>query len=314
MVFAAPFQWTDPRSWPWFIYLWLAFVAAGLLQPVWKWFRRNRGKNWPTVAGRINWTEVRTKNLALTPSWKSNAGLFAVELGYAYAVEGQSYSGTVLRDQGTMQEARDFIRDLDGKVVMVSYNPRKPTISTLTDSAIADMVLQRAPAPEAALTPTPERDTPAWLRTLLWPLIALAVIGFVVSLWVHLGALAGKTVVPESFLWILHVGIFVVWFPAVLVSTMRAGSTQRRNFWKVVLRGSPAWLRYGLYGITGYETINFLVFFSHSFGQGQPDHGDTGWRMLSGIWLVFYYAAFAILYSAATAERSSLDPPRPPQS
>jgi hypothetical protein len=74
----------------------------------------------------------------------------------------------------------------------------------------------------------------------------------------------GRRVAPEAFFWILHVGIFVVWFPAVLTARSVVDNVNRRDFWKVVLRGSPEWMRYMVHGFFGYAFVNFLLFMTNA--------------------------------------------------
>jgi hypothetical protein len=141
---------------------------------------------------------------------------------------------------------------------------------------------------------------PDWVKPLLWPFIGLAAIGLALSLWVHIGALAGKRVAPEYYFWMLHIGIFAVWFPAVFVSIRRVGNTNRKDYWKVVLKGSPDWMRYMAYGFFGYAFLNFVVFWLQSVnGSEGPNTSPVVWRGFSGHWMLFYSAALAILYSAA---------------
>jgi hypothetical protein len=131
----------------------------------------------------------------------------------------------------------------------------------------------------------------------------LSALGLAVSLWVHFGAVMGRRVAPEALFFILHVGIFVVWFPAVFVAQRMAGNAKQKDLWKVVLRGSPDWLRYMLYVFLGYAVVNFLLFMT------QAPNDSTGinppvaeWRGFSGHWMAFYSAALAILYSAARTD------------
>ncbi|HVT99129.1 MAG TPA: DUF3592 domain-containing protein [Acidobacteriaceae bacterium] len=309
---STPFEWTNPRTWPLIFDAWLAITVAGGLHSLWKWNRVKRGTGWPVVPGRIVWTEVRAKD----DSWsfgQRNGENFTAEIGFEYSLEGQSYSGDFSRDSGTEDEAREFIRDLDGKMVMVSYNPRKPTDATLTDTALADVLKTRAFDPVEAWAAATRRELPEWVKPWLWLLIAISAAGFAVSLWVHIEALADREIAPQSLFWILHFVLFVVCFPAGLVAIRRVGSTQRRDFWKAVLRGSPLWVRLVLYGVMGYETIIVLLAFVHNPLPGNQDGTSaTDWRTFSGLWLVFYFAAFAIFYSAAIAEKTLLEPPRQP--
>jgi hypothetical protein len=62
----------------------------------------------------------------------------------------------------------------------------------------------------------------------------------------------------------------VVWIPAVLVAQRLVGSTNRKDFWKVVLKGSPDWMRYMVYTFFAYAFVNFLLF------MGKAPSGGNG--------------------------------------
>ena len=148
-------------------------------------------------------------------------------------------------------------------------------------------------------------DVPDRVKPLLLPLIGLSAVGLALSLWVHIGALAGHKVAPQSLFIVLHIGIFVVWLPAILVAKTRIENLQRGDFWKAVLSGAPDWIRYLVYGFTGYALVNFLLFM---FQAPQSPHGNPPpvvWRGFSGHWMAFYSAALAIFYSAAVSSRST---------
>jgi len=116
----------------------------------------------------------------------------------------------------------------------------------------------------------------------------------------------GKRVAPESYFWLLHVGIFAVWIPAVIVAQRLVGDVNRRDFWKAVLKGSPDWMRYMVYGFLGYAVVNFLLFMTKaSDGGSDANPPATVWRGFSGHWMAFYSAALAILYSAAARSSPS---------
>jgi hypothetical protein len=120
----------------------------------------------------------------------------------------------------------------------------------------------------------------------------------------------GRRVAPEAFFWILHIGIFVVWFPAVLVAQRTAGNVNRKDSWKIVLRGTPEWMRYMVYGFFGYAVINFLLFVAKApTGSGGTNPPAVVWRGFSGHWMAFYFAALAILSSAASGEQERWECP-----
>jgi len=132
--------------------------------------------------------------------------------------------------------------------------------------------------------------------------MVLAALGFALSLLVHGGALLGIDLFG-SCTWGLHVGIFVVWFPAVLVSCHLTKDFKRKDFWKAALRGCPSWMRWNTYLFFGYALFNFfftLFLLSRGEKAAVSDSGPVllALRLFSGHWMGFYSAAFAILYSA----------------
>jgi hypothetical protein len=98
----------------------------------------------------------------------------------------------------------------------------------------------------------------------------------------------------------------VVWLPAILVAQRLVGNVNRKDLWKVVLKGSPDWMRYMVYGFGGYAIVNFLLFMTKAPNGGSGNPPAVVWRGFSGHWMAFYSAAFAMLYSAARSENSSL--------
>src|ERR1700759_5718644 len=95
---------------------------------------------------------------------------------------------------------------------------------------------------------------------LLRPIMFLAMGGFCASLLVHVLALAG---LPSPFgpaTWRLHIGVFVVWLPAVWVFQRMTRNVRQADLWKAVLRGCPPWVTTGMYIVFGYAILNFVLF------------------------------------------------------
>jgi uncharacterized protein DUF3592 len=308
MVVSNPFRWADPHTWPWFLYVELAAIAGGFALPLWRWIQRNRAKGWPIATGQIESVSVNESKQFLT-SWKprQSSTTYVAELGYSYSVAENVEAGFYKREFGTEEEAWEFLRDLKGKPVPVHYNPNKPSTSTLLEPDIQTLLQTRAPRPAGDVFASLLADSvPEWLKPFLWTFIGLSAVGLVVSLWVHVGAVMGRRVAPEAFFWILHMGIFVVWFPATFVAQRRVGNVRRKDFWKVVLKGSPEWMRYLVYGFLGYAIVNFSLFlYQEPNGGSGTDQPAIVWRGFSGHWMAFYSAAFAILYSAARESRKA---------
>jgi hypothetical protein len=297
-----PIRWTDPSTWPWIVYVWLALVAVGWVKPLWRWFQRNRASSWPTATGQIESISVsEAKRSFFSASQRGSSPSYVAKLGYSYSIGGNLETGFYKREFGMEEEASEFVRDLKGKPVAVHYNPIKPSSSSLSEASIETLIQTRAPRPAWELSASSRSDAvPEWLQSFVWIFIGLSAVGFVLSLWVHFGAVSGRRVAPAAFFWILHIGIFVVWFPAVMVAQRQAGNLNRKDLWKVVLKGAPDWVRYLVYGFLAYAVVNFMIFFQapsgHDDGANPP---VMDWRGFSGHWMVFYLAALAILYSAA---------------
>jgi hypothetical protein len=295
----APIRWTDPSTWPWMFYVWAAFALTGLAKPAWSWFRRQRAGGWPVADGHIESVEVSKPSFSFT----TKHGDYVAELGYSYSIAGTSHSGRYKREFPTEYEAEEFVRDLKGKPVAVHCNSTSPSNSALLEPDIDVLLQNRAPAP-AADFPSAANSVPDWIRPFIWVFVWLAAVGLVVSLWVHIGALTGRSV--SSAFWVLHVGIFLVWFPSVLIAQKLVGNASRKDFWKVMLKGAPDWMRYMVYVFSAYEFVNFMISMSQASGGVRHTTASAAdWRGFSGLWMVFYSAALAILYSAARMMESS---------
>jgi hypothetical protein len=296
--FDAPFRWTEPRTWPWIFYVWLAFLLIGWLLPLWRWLQREQAKSWPTTTGRIDSAYIAEPKRFLGFTLQPNRSrTYDAVLEYSYTLSGDTFREKYKRNFRSEGEAREFLRGLEGQTVPVQYNSNHPARSLLLEATVETLLRNRPPVPDA-------RDWTDSLPPLLKPFLGLfaflSFVGLVLSIWVHVGALFGRQVAPDYFFWGLHVGIFVVFFPAIFVAQKRVGSTNRKDFWKVVTKGSPDGLRYLLYFFFAYAVVNFAIFFFQTVPMGRqvgPPSALT-WRGFSGHWMVFYCASFAILTSA----------------
>ncbi len=222
---------------------------------------------------------------------------YAGVLAYSYSISGDVFHGEYKRSLASEEAAREFLRGLEGQTVSVQYNPTKPSRSVLLEDTVEVLLRNRPPAPDARHW---SDSLPPLLKPFLGLFALLSFVGLVLSIWVHVGALFGRQVAPDYFFWGLHIGIFVVFFPAVMVAQKRVGTTSRRDFWKVVTKGSPEGLRYLLYFFFAYALVNFAIFWFQTAAMGRqvgPPSSLT-WRGFSGHWMVFYCASLAILTSA----------------
>jgi hypothetical protein len=137
----------------------------------------------------------------------------------------------------------------------------------------------------------------------LYPFMVLAAIGLLLSLGVHVMALAGLPIPGGGMVWALHLGIFLVWLPTMLVARRVTREASRRDFFRVILRGCPAWIRTAFFVFLGYAVLNFVLFAIRTAGSPQATGPAPPGVVIgfSGHWMAFYSAAFAILYSAIHA-------------
>ena len=138
---------------------------------------------------------------------------------------------------------------------------------------------------------------------LLVPLLLLAALGFALSVAAHIASIAGITLPGGKAVWLLHIGVFVVWLPTVVIAIRVTRGERRKDFWKVVLSGCPPWMRGLAYGLIAYAVVNFIYFVvtataipkGHHIMSGDPPPAII--RGFSGHWMIFYGAAFMTLYS-----------------
>lgn len=128
----------------------------------------------------------------------------------------------------------------------------------------------------------------------------LAGLGLVLSIAVHVAALAGIALFGSAA-FSLHVGIFVVWLPTVIIARRHTRDFKQKDFWKAALRGCPAWMKWLTYFFFVYAIINFAYFFittavASPRHSGPPDAATL--RGFSGHWMAFYSAAMSVLYSS----------------
>ncbi len=163
----------------------------------------------------------------------------------------------------------------------------------------------------------------------LW---GLACVAFVASVLVHGATFVGVN--PSSALpaaWALHLLVFVVWVPVVLLCHKAVKRKDRRRFWRVVTRHAPAWMKVLSVACLVYAGFNFFYTGLVLNEGGVPgviegqrvlhSHGDIirtltsaeyelhlayMARMFSGHWMVFFAVAATVL----TSRRR--EPPPPP--
>jgi hypothetical protein len=154
------FRFIDPRTWPWMVWVWLAFVVAGAIPSLWKRHQRRRATTWPLTQGHIE-----TVNVTQPGKWSRNRGEIEIaEIGYSYSIDGSVYGGHYQRSFASADAAWEFLRDLQGKAITVHYNPARPSSSSIAEDSLETLIQARAPAPELQ---TRGHAVPFWVRPFL---------------------------------------------------------------------------------------------------------------------------------------------------
>lgn len=141
----------------------------------------------------------------------------------------------------------------------------------------------------------------------------LACLGWLAGLIVHVATLFGYA--PGGWVWALHIGIFVVWFPCVLrlqregllMNPKRDSHFSRRSFFSIhpMFKLAPRWMRVIAITCGIYALINFMWFVLH---LKISDTGESPLtvRGFSGHWIAFYGAAAAGLYPRSANRKSEI--------
>jgi hypothetical protein len=141
------------------------------------------------------------------------------------------------------------------------------------------------------------------MKTILYLLMITALIGFGLSFAVHVAGWLNLGL--PTYVFGLHVGVFIVYLPAGIVSMVQAYRHERRDFWKwnswiLALRRAPRWMQVVTAGIFVYAIVHFLAsILLISPGRSPAPLAGIGspFRIFSGHWMAFYWTAFALCYT-----------------
>jgi len=147
------------------------------------------------------------------------------------------------------------------------------------------------------------------MKAFALPLLLIAGAGFLFSLLAHVLALLGVALPGGGLVWMLHVGIFVVWIPTILLSKNRMQGLSRRDQMDALLGDSPRWMRGAVKILFAYAFVNFFWFMASTMGHPRPTGAapPAVIRGFSGHWMVFYAAVFVSFYSIINRPENGLD-------
>lgn len=133
-------------------------------------------------------------------------------------------------------------------------------------------------------------------RAIAVPVMVLAAAG-VVACFLSAAMFATNPAIEKDVLKFLVPGIFVVWFPTVLLMNSLTRDFKQRDIWKAALRGCPSWMRTGLWVLIGFV---FAMFFLPFLWGSDPGKSPASFVVFPAS---FYAISFCVMYSLLHVER-----------
>lgn len=134
----------------------------------------------------------------------------------------------------------------------------------------------------------------------IYALLALAAIGFVATLIVHVASLFGIIYPFDHSTKLLVPGMFIVFVPMIFVMNRLTKDFKQKDIWRAALRGCPTWMRRAVWIIFGYAWVGFFAL-PFLYGGGMSSAAN-GARVGSATFLIFYLVPLAVLYSATQVQ------------
>jgi hypothetical protein len=239
----------------------------------------------PTVSGYVSETTVGKAEGLRFDSNKH----WEVALHYQYSVEGKEYVGVCRRGFEGEVAAWEFADAVDEQTVQVHYRREKPSTSGLVDSELQTLV-ESSSSHTKPLAFAGAAIEPLFPYRIYWlvPLMVVALVGFLLSLFVYIESWMGKIFGLGIFS--LHVFMFLVFAPAVLIVVSigkKTGNT--KNIWKDIFGGLPPWVKYCAYGLFGLAMITSIL---------SGSHAKPVTLGFASAWMIFYGLSFSIYWSA----------------
>lgn len=96
------------------------------------------------------------------------------------------------------------------------------------------------------------------MNAVIYPFFALATVGFLAMLAVHVAALFGNTYPFERTIAILGPGVFVAFLPTIFVMNRLTRDFKQKDIWRAALPGCPRWMYRAVWGIFLYCWAGFF--------------------------------------------------------
>lgn len=130
-------------------------------------------------------------------------------------------------------------------------------------------------------------------------LIILSVIGFVLSLLIHVIAIFDWYPVSNTIIMVLTAGILLVWLQSSKNLKLLHKAYPDNHPWKTVFTLCPEWTKYILYIFIIYAILNFGLMMSFGTGDNYLDFTVSQSKLsgLSGFWMAFYVIGLVFGYA-----------------
>ncbi|MDE3117102.1 MAG: hypothetical protein KGL26_15990 [Pseudomonadota bacterium] len=123
-------------------------------------------------------------------------------------------------------------------------------------------------------------------------MLAITILIFATGLAANIASYLHVDRLTPSVPGVYILGIFLVFFPAVLAAIRIGREVPQRKSWQVIWANSPSWVKQGQYVLFTYFFLSLLMF--GNAGQGST----TNVRILTAAVMMFSYVAGAIFYAA----------------
>ena len=134
-------------------------------------------------------------------------------------------------------------------------------------------------------------------KMIAYPVMVLSGVGVLLCLTFYLLGLTGIHPLPARDMPVLFGGLFVVWFPTVILMNRLTKDFKQKDLWKAALRGCPAWMRAALWVVIGCV---FVVFFLPILSKRSPGDSPQTFVLFP---ITFYAISFCVMYSLINVEK-----------
>jgi len=132
-------------------------------------------------------------------------------------------------------------------------------------------------------------------KAIAYPVMLLSAAGIFASTTLFILMSVGAYQLPSNGPPFLFFGLFLVWFPTVILMNRLTRDFKQKDLWKSALRGCPSWMRTSLWVFVG--GVMAMVFVP-AIWKGRP--GSEGFILFPSC---FYAVSFCTMYSLIHVDR-----------